>query len=108
MAALTQAINPRNRAEQIGMAITRGNEVVIDQKFRTENGTFDEFCKLIGIGGAGNVLVENADGEIIPFLAHEPGDFIPVVGARVVAAHTFPNLGALTTTATNLVWYGGI
>jgi len=108
MADITQPINPRNRAEQIGMATTRGNEVVIDQNFRVEGGTFDEFCKLIAIGGAGTVLVENADGQILPFIGHEAGDFIPVIGKRVVTTHTFPNLGVLTTTATNLVWFGGI
>ncbi len=108
MTNITQPINPRNRAEQIGMVITRGNEVVVGSNFRVENGTFDEFCKLIGIGGAGNVLVENADGEVIPFIAQEAGDYIPVIGVKVVAAHTFPTLGPLTTTATELVWYGGI
>ncbi len=106
--ARTEAISPTNRSEQVGWMITRGNEVVIGEFFKIEGATVGEICKMVRVGGAGNLLIETIDGLVIPILTAEPNEWIIVSGQRVVASHTFPNLGVVTTTATNIVWYGGI
>lgn len=112
---ITERINPRNRTEQIGLPATRGGVVVPGAEgipgaglFTIEGSTATEFCKLIVVGIAGDVIVENADGLALFFPAQEPGDYIPVLGARVLISHTFPVLGAKSTTATELFWLGGI
>lgn len=89
---ITQKINPANRTNQIGVVITRGNTV-------TPGTEFGEFAKLLHIGGAGDVYVRNADGDIIPFLDMSDDTWIPVLCDRVESSGT---------TATNITWYGGI
>lgn len=112
---ITERINPRNRTEQIGLPATRGGVVVPGDElipgaglFTIDGSTTPEFCKLIVVGVAGDVIVETADGLALFFPAQVAGDYIPVVGARVLIAHTFPVLGGKTTTATELFWLGGI
>lgn len=106
---ITQAINPRSRTEQIGVTATRGGTVILDAFFTEDGETTPEYCKLINVGGAGDVIVENSEGKALLFSGSGGGDFLPVLGARVLTSHTFPApLGAKTTTATGLFWLGGV
>jgi hypothetical protein len=105
----TQAINPVTRTEQLGIMATRGGTIVLDAFFTEDGETTQEFCKMIMVGGAGKVIVENSDGKALFFAGSLAGDYIPVLGRRVLTDHTFPApLGLQATTATLLFWLGGV
>ena len=61
----TTPIDPNQRTELDGLYITRGGVVVLDQPFLTQNVSIPngEFCKLIHVGSAGDIVWENQDGE---------------------------------------------
>lgn len=111
MSALTQtqAINPRSRTDQIGIMATRGGTVVLDAFFTQDGETTLEACKMINVGGAGNVIVEGVDGKALLFSGSLAGDFIPVMGRKVLTTFIFPApIGEQFTTATQLFWLGGV
>lgn len=91
---------PQERTNRIGMPITRGGII-------TEDVQISEFFKLLHIGTAGDLIVLGKDGSYIPFFGLLNGDWVPVVGNMVVSAATVDGV-AMTTSASEITWHGGI
>jgi hypothetical protein len=64
------------------------------------------YFKLLHVVTGGDVLVRGMDNRIIPYRGILSGGWIPVIGYEVVSAATVDGV-SLTTTATDIDWYGG-
>ena len=104
MAVLNQyqadKLPPQERTNRIGMPITRGGIITPDVQV-------SEFFKLLHIGVSGDLIVLGKDGSYIPFFGLLDGDWVPVVGNMVVASATVDGV-AMTTTADDITWHGGV
>lgn len=101
MAQITQELNSSSRSTEVGLAITRGGEITLDDYI-------GETFKWLHVEVGGNVIVEGVDGSsnIIPFYGILSGSWIPVVGKRVLTSAVI-NGNPQSTTATGITWYGG-
>lgn len=109
--ARTTPVDPYSRSEHLGILITRGGAVTIDQYFLTEEdilaGSHGELSKFLVCGTAGNIVFEFQDHQYGYYPAASAGQLLPIGAIRVVTSHLFPAVGLLTTTATGLWWFGG-
>lgn len=95
----TSKFNPKTPTKDIGAVATRGGLITIDTPLA-------EYFKLLHIQTGGNVLILGMDNQVIPYLGISSDSWIWAVGYAVVSAATVDGQ-ALTTTASNIQWYGG-
>jgi hypothetical protein len=93
-------VPPTERTNRIGDVCTRGGIITLDQEV-------PEFFKELHVGGTGDLIVLGIDGNYIPYKGLLAGAFVKVLGNKVVSAATVDGV-AMTTTATNITWHGGI
>lgn len=91
---------PEERSNRIGIPATRGGIITVDTQLT-------EYFKLIHVGVGGNVIVRGKDNSMIPVLGLSDDSWFPAIGNEVVSAATIDGV-AVTTTAENITWYGGI
>jgi hypothetical protein len=92
-------IDPNNQARDIGFIAKKGGLITVDTQL-------PEYFKMLRIGVGGDLLVRGIDNNIIPFRNVLSGGTIVVLGYEVVSAATVDGV-PLTTTASEIDWYGG-
>ena len=103
----TTPVNPASTMKELGMFWSRGGNVALDAYFTQSGSTFEEYAKYIIPGTTGDIIIEGVDGNIM-YEPNRPAGWIgAVLCKRVLSAYTFPDIGAKTTTATDIVWRGG-
>lgn len=95
----TNKFNPDTPTEHIGAPATRGGLITIDTPLT-------EYFKLVHIGTGGNVLILGLDNQCIPYIGISSDSWIWAVGYCVLSSATVDGQN-LTTTASNIQWYGG-
>ena len=99
MFSQTTKFDPKTPSNEIGAPATRGGLITIDQPLA-------EYFKLLHVQNGGNVLILGMDNQVIPYLGISSDSWIWAAGYAVVSSATVDG-SALTTTASNIQWYGG-
>lgn len=111
--AASKNIGADSRSNDIGLVDCIGGVVVLDQPFKRANGANGGLsCKIyVGVGLptviTGTIVIEDADGQPIPYIGRPTGDVIVVKGARVLTSAVI-NGTTYTTDCTGLTWTGGV
>lgn len=106
--AKTMPVDPAAKMKELGIFASRAGNVALDQYFTEPGKTFQEYAKYIIPGTTGDLILENING-IVSWHPNKPASYIlPFVCQRVLSSFTFPDIGAKTTTATNIIWMGGM
>jgi hypothetical protein len=103
MAAPTYPVNPVNpveKADKLGGFIKSCGIATLDEEV-------GQAFKWIGVGNTGgDVIVRGLDGNPIYFPDVPAGALRPVLGTSILSAATIDGV-AVTTSAAQVVWYGG-
>lgn len=92
-------VDPAANVKDMGFLIKEGGIITVDTPLTV--------CfKMLHVVSGGDVLVRGIDNRIIPFRGILSGAWIPAVGYEVVSEATVDGVD-LTTTATDIDWYGG-
>lgn len=95
-------IVPENLARDIPFFITWNAEATVDV-------ATSQAFKFIRVENDGNLLIEGAYGENIYIPAATSGEWIPVVGVKILSSGTVEgHTGSVSTTATGIWVYGGM
>lgn len=114
--ARSEPVQPTSRSEHIGIGISRGGEVILDEYFFIDSSNTNpmggpwkpEMSKFITVSTTGNVVFQYFDGNYDYLLGAIPGFLYPIWAIRVVTSHNFSNIPDLQTTAVGIHWYGGV
>lgn len=94
-------------ASDTGITAKNGGIVTaFDAPFQQANGKVHTSTSVVA-GVAGDLVVEGVDGEPIAFRNLPAGRQWPVAASRVLTNATFQGPTVITTTAGNIVWFGG-
>jgi len=96
----TQPLNKSANSTEYSIYPTRGGFITVGTE------TPEIFCQLM-VGNTGSVIVETADGEQRYYPQLNAGVIYPIAGVKIIASATI-DAQAVTTSATNIWWYGGI
>lgn len=110
------AVDPNNRSEHLGISITRSGVAELDEYFQTDANLADatsttvDVSKFLVCETLGDIVFQYPDYTYGIITNATPGFWYPIAAVRVVTGYTFnsPSLGAQTTTATGIYWYGGV
>lgn len=106
-------VDPSNRSEHLGISITRSGVAVLDEYFQidanlgTTSSTVD-VSKFLVVETSGDIVFQYPDYTYGIITNAIVGFWYPIAAVRVVTGYTFNSIGAQTTTATGIYWYGGI
>jgi len=96
----TNPLNKISNSTQYSIYPSRGGFVTIGTE------TPELFCQL-AVESGGSVIVENKDGTVRYYPQLNPGAIYPIMGTKILASATIDGQ-AVTTSASNIWWYGGI
>jgi hypothetical protein len=94
---------PDALSSTIGFIIKKGGLITVGTSQTASQG----FFKLLHVGAGGDVVVRDLDGNYIPFRGILSGGWLPVLGDMVATSATIDGV-LVTTTATEIDWYGGM
>lgn len=103
----TQPTTPDLAQNIPGIFITRGGLITIDSFIADTSDGNDTYFKWIFLPNGGNVIIENADGNPVYFPAQPVGEYISVVGRRVLSAAVVDGVAVTTNATGQITWYGG-
>jgi len=104
----TQDINEAQRSERVGIVAKFSGEITNDVAFfiNDDATSHKQISSYIRVGGAGNIILQNAHGTKTYIPNVQVGELIPGMFIAVLSVATI-NGNPRTTTATNLTWFGG-
>lgn len=95
----TKAISLVSESTSYPIYPTHGGAVVIGTQ------TAELFIQIC-VGAAGSLIVETNDGFVRYYPLLQPGVIYPITGRTILASATIDG-NPVTTTASNIWWYGG-
>lgn len=88
-------VNPAAPSVELGPWIRNGDLATVDVDI-------GQYFKLLHVTIGGDVMVQGQDGAVIPFKGILDGEWIPVIGNKILSTTAKGD-----TTAVGIYWYGG-